>query len=96
MEFAFTNELWNKCKADATITFYFPDKFLRVVPPKLYFWSVYSRLKPDEYNALIEKAKARVVALRKLVRNSIAVTEEALNIFNDFSDQDIDLLGNDK
>ena len=63
------------------------------MPPKEYFWYVYAQLKPTDYDTLISKAKTRIISLRKLVRNNVQVTAEAMEVFKEFSDEDLDLLG---
>ena len=72
--------------------YYFPDKFNRTIPPKSYFWMVFSKLKTTEYESLINMAKVRLTNLRKTTRNHIKVTEEALEVFTEFNNEDLHLL----
>lgn len=72
--------------------YYFPDKFLKVVPPKEYFWQVYAVIKPEDYKSIIDKAKSRLITFKKIQRNNISITQEALAVFNDFNEEDISLL----
>lgn len=72
--------------------FYFPDKFFKMIPPKDYFWQVFSKVKPIEYEGLITKAKERLVNMKHYTRNSINVTDEALDVLEDFYNDDLDLL----
>ena len=76
------------------MTYYFPERFKKMPPPKDYFWRVYAVVKPDEYKTHLGKARGRILSLRKLVRNNIKVTNEALTVFNSFNEEDLSLLGN--
>lgn len=89
---AFTNNLWKKYIQDTNFMYYFPDKFYKTIPPKVYFWQVFAIIKPNEYKTVIETARNRVISFKKIIRNNIRMTEEALEVFNDFSDDDLNLL----
>lgn len=72
--------------------FYFPDKFHKTIPPKEYFWQVFSNVKPEEYDELISKAKERIISKRHHTRNNLRITDEALEVFAEFSNDDLGLL----
>jgi hypothetical protein len=91
-----TNQVWRKYMNDPQVLYYFPDKFLKSVPSKQYFWQVFSKIKPIEYENFIDLATKRVVQMKKFTRNTIKVTEEALEVFKDFSNEDLDLLSDIK
>lgn len=73
---------------------YFPDKFLKGVLIKSYFWQVFAVVRPSEYKTAVESAKSRLISFRKFIRNSIRMTDEALEVLNDFSEDDLNLLSN--
>lgn len=87
-----TNVLWKKYKSDPSFLQYFPDRFLKTAPPKKYFWQVFAAVKPNEYNDTIIVAKNRASTFKKIVRSNIKLTDQALEVFNDFVDDDLNLL----
>lgn len=87
-----TNEHWKRLLNDDKFMQHFPNKFFKTVPPKDYFWQVYAVVKPNEYRQAIDKAYERLGTFKRLIRNDIKVTNEALEVFNDFSDSELFLV----
>lgn len=72
---------------------HFPDKFYKGVTPKSYFWQVLAIKKPNDYEKLLSSARDRIINCRRLTRNNIIMTDEALSIFDKFTDESLNLLG---
>lgn len=87
-----TSTLRSVYKADKDFAKYFPDKFHKAVPDKRYFWRVLAMVKLAEYDRYINKARTRLVAITKSMRNSITLTDEAIKIFEEFSENDLNSL----
>lgn len=62
-----TNIHWKRLLNDDNFMYYFPNKFYKTVPPKDYFWQVYSMVKPDEYKQAVDKAQERVGEIKKIL-----------------------------
>lgn len=72
---------------------HFPDKFYKTVPPKTYFWRVLAIIRPKDYDKYISQARNRIITVKKTVRNNIIMTDEAIRIFDNFTETDLNLIG---
>ena len=62
---------------------FFPDDCRKRTPPKVYFWKVYSILKPELYRHLIDAAFQKAHGANQLP-DKIILTNEIARIFHSF------------
>lgn len=88
----FTCSIWSKYRNDDSLLYYFPDRFKKTTPPKKYFWQVIALTKPKEYLEYMESALKRIVTIRKMVRSTLKITDEALDVLQGFKENELRLL----
>ena len=88
----YLNNIWEKYKGEKEFFSYFPNKFKKYPPPKAYFWKVFSVLKREEYDKILNKTKLRLVKHKRIKEVDLKLTEEAIEILNNFKDEDLNLL----
>lgn len=90
----YLNSMWKIYCNDPEFTAYFPNKFKETVPSKKYFWKIYSIVKKDEYDSLIDEAKFFLIRKKVIVLDKLTLTNEALDVFDYFEANTLNLLGN--
>lgn len=93
IQHSLTNSIWATYRNDERVMRYFPEKFYREIPPKSYFWRISALVKPNDYDKFIIQANERVINTRRILRNSITMTNEAIQVFDTFTKEDLALLG---
>lgn len=82
-----TQILWRTLKNDKNFFIYFPEKFIKGCPPKNYFWHIFSIVKKDEYEKLLKNSENRLREFKKIKKNYLNLTQEALKVFEEFSEE---------
>lgn len=80
--------LWPAISNDEHFFKYFPDIFKKKVPPKPYFWKVYYHIYKDDYNKKIKTEVDRLYEKRRIKKDFLKLTDEAINILKNFDEKD--------
>lgn len=59
---------------------------MKKTPPKSYFWSILFALNQNEYNKLISDNIIQLETKKKIKKDTVILTSEALDIFKKFKD----------
>jgi hypothetical protein len=86
--------LLNELRHDKTFMSYFPDLCMKKLPPRTYFWQVFSVVRAAEFKALIDAKVEKLRSLRRVKEDKMKLSAEALKIFYSFdAGNEVALLG---
>ena len=74
-------KLWALYKQEANIVKYFPDKFLKRVPPVKYFWHVLAVEKTNVYKEILQKKLKELKEKRGTAEEKIRMSNDMKALF---------------